>query len=96
MAGRVGRRIYKTKAWRELRLAVFRRDGFKCVTCGRRSALECDHIRPIAKAGDWLDMGNLQTLCRACHIAKTAAARLGQRLAVEPRAELAAMALEGR
>ena len=96
MAGRVGRRIYKTKAWRVLRKRVFQRDGYKCVTCGRRTGLECDHIRPIEKAGDWLDMGNLQTLCRGCHIAKTAASRVAERLAVEPRAELAAMAMETR
>ena len=59
MAGRVGRRIYKTKAWRELRLRVFQRDGYQCRDCGRRSGLECDHIRPIERAGDWLDMDNL-------------------------------------
>ena len=96
MAGRIGRRLYKTKAWRELRLAVFRRDGFKCRTCGRRTGLECDHIRPISRAGDWLDMDNLQTLCRGCHILKSANSRREGRFDVEPRAELAAMATEGR
>ena len=96
MAGRVGRRLYKTKAWQQVRLAVFRRDGYKCRTCGRRTGLECDHVRPIAKAGDWLDMDNLQTLCRGCHIWRTAQMKRAGRLEAEPRAELAAMAMEGR
>ncbi len=96
MAGRAGRRVYRTKAWRETRLAVFQRDGFKCRTCGRRSGLECDHIRAIERAGDWFDMDNLQTLCRGCHIAKSAEDRREGRFEAEPRAELAAMAMEGR
>ena len=68
MAGRAGKRIYRTPRWRRLRLVIFARDGWACVKCGRRAGLECDHIRPIAKAGDWYDPENLRTLCRGCHI----------------------------
>lgn len=55
--------------WPLLRRAVFDRDGWRCVSCGRHGRLECDHID--RNGGD--EMDNLQTLCRACHIAKTAA-----------------------
>ena len=96
MAGRIGRRLYKTPAWRAVRQAVFRRDGWRCRECGTRVALECDHIRPITQAGDWLDMDNLQTLCRGCHIQKTARTKRAERIETDARAELAAMAMEGR
>lgn len=72
MAGKAGRRIYKTKHWQLVRRAVFERDGWKCVKCGRMGALECDHIDPITSGGDWFDPDNLQSLCRGCHIAKSA------------------------
>lgn len=54
-----------------VKLAVFRRDGFRCVQCGGQEDLEVDHITPIA-AGGTSDRENLQTLCRACNAAKGA------------------------
>ena len=71
MAGKAGRRVYNTKQWKRVRWAVFKRDGFRCVACGKAGRLECDHIRPVQSGGDWFDMDNLQTLCRGCHISKT-------------------------
>ena len=68
MAGKVGAQVYRSPRWRVLRRNIFKRDGFKCVKCSRPGRLECDHIRPIAKAGDWFDPKNLRTLCRGCHI----------------------------
>ena len=56
--------------WRRLRRLVFERDGYQCVACGKRGRLECDHIVPISDGGTD-DLANLQTLCRACHMAKT-------------------------
>ena len=91
MAGKVGRRIYKSKRWRVVRLVVFRRDGYRCVKCGRRSGLECDHVRSIENAGDWFDLGNLRTLCRGCHIEVTRAEN--RRKLSEPRNIFRAMAL---
>ena len=64
--------------WRRLRLYIFNRDGYRCVQCGRRGRLECDHIEP-REAGGSDHPDNLQTLCRRCHIAKTRADR-GQEL----------------
>ena len=56
MAGRAGRRIYRTKRWQAVRRAVFERDGWRCVKCGRMGLIECDHRQPIVRAGDWFDM----------------------------------------
>ena len=58
--------------WRAVRRAVFDRDGWRCVMCGKAGRLECDHILPLQLGGDPWDMENLQTLCRSCHIRKTA------------------------
>ena len=56
-----------------LRHEVFKRDGYKCLECGKtnkETTLHCDHIIPIAQGGtDELD--NLQTLCQACNLAKS-------------------------
>ena len=72
MAGKAGRRVYRTKRWQAVRRAVFERDGLKCVLCGRMGLIECDHRQPIVRAGDWFAMSNLQCLCRSCHIQKSA------------------------
>ena len=72
MAGKSGKQVYRTRRWQLVRLKVFERDGWKCVRCGRRGRLECDHIRQVAKAGDWFAMDNLRTVCRTCHIELTA------------------------
>lgn len=60
--------------WREIREAVFARDGYRCVEImpdGRRCinpAQECDH------GDDRLDhsMGNLRSLCKPHHAARSA------------------------
>ena len=61
-----------SRRWARLRRAVFRRDGGRCVNCSRVSRMECDHIIPLDRGGDPWSMDNLQTLCRDCHISKTA------------------------
>ncbi|MGQ5602960.1 HNH endonuclease [Streptomyces sp. EKS3.2] len=55
---------------RQVRPRALARDGFACVRCGEREALEVDHVTPIAKGGTWT-LDNAQTLCRTCHCAKT-------------------------
>ena len=61
------------RRWRALRRAVIERDGHRCRACGRAGKLECDHIVALHHGGAVYDPANLQTVCRACHIAKTAA-----------------------
>lgn len=58
----------------KLRFNVFKRDGYKCVICGRSAEngviLEIDHIKPVSKGGD-SDISNLQTLCMDCNRGKS-------------------------
>ena len=59
--------------WEATRFAVFERDGWRCVCCGRAGRLECDHRVPlhVDPSQDPYDPANCQTLTRACHIRKT-------------------------
>lgn len=57
--------------WPWIRKDVFERDDWKCVNCGSRHRIECDHIIPRDRDGE-SDWDNLQTLCRKCHMLKTA------------------------
>ena len=61
----------KPRIWQAIRRAVFARDGYRCVQCGRAGRLECDHVKPVKIGGALHDLANLQTLCRDCHFAKT-------------------------
>ena len=62
------------RRWAAVRRAVLKRDGFRCVMCGKSGKLECDHITPLQRepGQDVYDVDGMQTLCRACHIEKTA------------------------
>ena len=62
---KIGRR-----RWQRLRRRTFDRDGWKCVRCGKRAKLECDHIIPMESGGESV-LANLQTLCSGCHFDKT-------------------------
>ena len=55
-----------------VRRKAMERDGYRCLQCGQAAADEVDHIKPIAEGGDHYDLGNLQSICRPCHAAKTA------------------------
>ena len=60
------------RRWTAVRRAIFGRDGYRCRSCGLAGRLECDHVTPLHRGGDAWDFSNLQTLCRDCHIKKTA------------------------
>ena len=64
------RNLSRPSDWRRTRGYVIRRDGFRCVLCGAVGPLEVDHILSVARGGSW-EPSNLQTLCKACHQAKT-------------------------
>ena len=61
------------RRWAAVRRAVFARDGWRCVECGKVGRLGCDHISPMEREPGQApyDINGLQTLCRSCHIEKT-------------------------
>lgn len=53
------------KQWRE---AVFRRDNWICVMCGKTGRLNADHIKPFSRYPELrLNVSNGRTLCIDCH-----------------------------
>ena len=54
------------KAWRVARVAALERDGGCCVRCESADDLTVHHIVPWRQTRDD-SVGNLVTLCRACH-----------------------------
>ena len=67
-------RLLNRRRWARVRRVVFERDGWRCRRCGVASRLECDHVVPLEwdPGQDPNDPDGCQTLCRPCHIAKTA------------------------
>ncbi len=59
---------------RELRLAVFQRDGGRCVNCGSNFEIQYDHVIPVALGGA-STLENLQILCADCNREKGAGLR---------------------
>ena len=64
----------RNKMSERLRYEVLKRDGFRCVLCGRMVAdgikLEVDHIKPVSKGG-LTEIDNLRTLCDECNGGKS-------------------------
>ena len=53
------------RLWRE---AVFKRDNWNCVWCGKKGRIEADHIKPFAYFPEFrFAIDNGRTLCRECH-----------------------------
>lgn len=53
-----------------VKLAVWKRDGGKCVTCGATDELHFDHIIPFSKGGTSLKAENIQLLCARHNLSK--------------------------
>ncbi len=69
-------KLYRTKAWQALRLAAFKRDGYRCKRCSvdlvkgnkHPNSAVGDHIEPHKGDLDlFYDLDNVQSLCKACH-----------------------------
>ncbi|MBN1461896.1 MAG: HNH endonuclease [Armatimonadetes bacterium] len=52
-----------------VKVAVWQRDGGKCVRCGGTEYLEFDHIIPFSRGGANTE-NNVQLLCRKCNLRK--------------------------
>jgi HNH endonuclease len=55
-----------------VKLAVWKRDGGACVTCGSKQNLHFDHILPYSKGGTSDSEENIQILCMKHNIRKGA------------------------
>ena len=62
------------RAWQAKRIRIARQHDYKCAACGLvwlPSVDQIDHIVPREQGGSNED-SNLQPLCNACHVIKTA------------------------
>ena len=64
--------FYRSRAWKRMRAAILRRDGYLCQHCRRygrdREATTVHHIAHLEDAPERaLDPSNLISLCTACH-----------------------------
>lgn len=66
--------FYRSRAWRELRYKAILKYGRNCMCCGvRADPVHVDHIKPRSKYPELaLDINNVQILCEADNLAKSA------------------------
>ena len=58
-----------TRAYKKQRLIVLARDNYICYYCGN-DADQADHLIPISRGGNPIDLHNLVACCRRCNISK--------------------------
>jgi 5-methylcytosine-specific restriction endonuclease McrA len=57
-----------TPEWAAKRLKIFKRDGYKCQTCGSKKGLQCHHKKYIKGKMAWeVPDVFLETVCEPCH-----------------------------
>ncbi len=74
MVGVSAQAVYKSVAWRRVRLVVLERDGWRCRIRGARclgKATEVDHVVPLVHGGDALDPSNLRASCKPCNAGRS-------------------------
>jgi 5-methylcytosine-specific restriction endonuclease McrA len=70
-ADQVPERSRRESIPREIRLAVWERDGGRCVKCGAKALLQFDHVIPVAMGGSNA-VDNIELLCDRCNQEKGA------------------------
>ena len=60
-----------SRKYKSQRLKVLHRDNYVCYYCGG-DATQVDHVIPISKMGDAIDMDNMVAACKRCNVAKGA------------------------
>lgn len=62
---------YRSALWKELRKEIFKRDGYRCIHCGRllnEKELQVHHLFYLEGKKVWeYPMDALITLCKSCH-----------------------------
>ena len=64
--------MIESQSGEDKRIAIFRRDGYRCVYCANvftYDQLTIDHVQPLVKQGD-NSPGNLVTACCRCNTRK--------------------------
>lgn len=74
MTERLYERTRRERIPQQVKVAVWQRDGGRCVECGEQRNLEFDHVIPLAMGGSNTER-NLQLLCETCN--RTKGATLG-------------------
>ena len=57
------------RAYRKRRVAVLNRDNWVCYYCGQ-DATQADHVIPISRQGDPMDLDNMVACCKRCNTSK--------------------------
>ena len=61
-------RLRKSTKYKEWRLKVFQRDGFRCTKCNSNKNLHPHHLKQFSRFKELrFDINNGQTLCSICH-----------------------------
>jgi hypothetical protein len=55
----------------EVKVAVWKRDAGRCITCGSEDNLHFDHVVPYSKGGSSLVAENIQLLCARHNLSKS-------------------------
>jgi hypothetical protein len=59
------RAAHRTRLHRSIRLAVLRRDSYRCFWCGGKAST-CDYVRALAAGGE-MSLRNAVAACRSCN-----------------------------
>ena len=60
--------LLKTKEWQKKRLAILKRDSYKCTKCGSIEKLHVHHKKYVPGKKPWeIQNKHLATLCNVCH-----------------------------